>query len=276
MRQLVFNLAIHGVGRALLARDIAFGWARVNWRIDPKAAGVSRHRIASGKNTLDAVLVKPAKTEARASLLLCHGIGETVQRWHKVQQLLAANGIASLVFDYSGYGRSSGVFGAEQSEADAIAAFHFLKELLPSLPVSVLGFSLGSGVAAAILPQVEARSLLLCAAYTSIRDAAESAGLPKWLIPGVPPIWRAADVLCASKVPLMIVHGEHDRLFPTEMADQLKACSTSCAELILVPGLTHNEPFHRPTIEYWGPIISFLDALEQADGVQEQPSLQGR
>ncbi len=276
MRQLVFNIAIHSVGRVLLARDIAFGWARVNWRIDPKAAGVSRHRIASGRNKLDAVLVKPVGSEVRAGLLICHGIGETVQRWHKVQQLLAANGIVSLVFDYSGYGRSSGVFGAKQSEADAIAAFHFLKEQLPSLPASVLGFSLGSGVAAAILPHVEARSLLLCAAYTSIRDAAQSAGLPKWLIPGVPPIWRAEDALRASKVPLMIVHGEDDKLFPTAMADQLKACCNSCAEMILVPHLGHNEPFHRPTIEYWGPIISFLEALERSDDFQEQPSLPGQ
>ena len=46
---------------------------------------------------LDAVLVTPDANGARASLLICHGIGETVEHWLAVQQLLAANGVASLV-----------------------------------------------------------------------------------------------------------------------------------------------------------------------------------
>jgi len=258
VRQLIFNLTIHGVGRALEARDLAVGWAKLNWHIDPGAGGVSRHQIASGRNKLDAVLVKPASSPPRAGLLICHGIGETVQRWHGVQQLLAANGIASLVFDYAGYGRSTGVFGAKRSERDAIAAFEFLREQLPSLPVSLLGFSLGSGVAAAILPRVEARSLLLCAAYTSIRDAAHSVGMPRWMTHGVPPIWRAEDVLRVCEVPVFIVHGDKDRLFPTAMAKQLNECCNSSAEMVLVPQLTHNEPFHRPTMAYWGLIVAHL------------------
>ncbi len=261
VRQLIFNLTIHGVGRALLARDLAVGWARLNWHVDPKAIGVSRHLIASGRNQLDAVLVQPASSPARAGLLICHGIGETVQRWHAVQQMLAANGIASLVFDYAGYGRSTGVFGAKRSERDAIAAFEFLREQLPALPVSLLGFSMGSGVAAAILPRVEARSLLLCAAYTSIRDAARSVGVPKWLTHGVPPIWHVEDALRVCEVPVFIVHGDKDRLFPASMAKELSACCSPTAEMVLVPQLTHNEPFHRPTMAYWGLIVSHLLAL---------------
>ena len=99
MRQLIFNLTIQGVGRGLLLRDIVFGWASVNWRIDPNQSGpndprVSRHSIPSGHHTLDGVLVTPASSPPLASVLICHGIGETVQRWHSVQRLLAAKGVA--------------------------------------------------------------------------------------------------------------------------------------------------------------------------------------
>jgi alpha-beta hydrolase superfamily lysophospholipase len=266
VRQLVFNLTIQSVGRLLLLRDLAFGWARVNWRIDPGAAGVSRHAIGSGKNVLDAVLVRPTKAPARAGLLICHGIGETVQRWQKVQQLLAAHGVASLVFDYSGYGRSTGFFGAPESEQDAIAAFRFFEEQADGLPISLLGFSLGSGIATAILPRVPARSLVLGAAFTSLRDAARSTGVPGFLNFCVPPIWRAEDVLRSCTVPALIVHGERDRLFPVTMAAELGACCGSHAKVIIVPRLAHNEPFGKPTLGYWGLIIDHLLGEESAEG----------
>ena len=257
MRQLIFNLAVQSVGRVLLARDIVFGWASVNWRIDPSLVGVSRHRIASGKSTLDAVQVRPEGTP-RASVLLCHGIGETVQRWFGVQRLLATQGVSSLVFNYSGYGRSKGWFSPEQVERDAVAAFRFLEEQVSPMPVSLLGLSLGSAVVTATLPRVNAKSLVLCAAFTSIRDAAHSIGIPRWLGFGVPPIWRAADVLAKCDVPVLVVHGERDRLFPVAMARELATCCATPARVIVVPGLKHNDPFHHPTLEYWGQIVEFL------------------
>jgi hypothetical protein len=30
------------------------------------------------------------------------------------------------------------------------------------------------------------------------------------------------------------------------------------AELLLVRGIGHNEPFYKPDLSYWGPIISWL------------------
>ena len=265
VRQFVFNVAVQSIGRAMLARDVAFGWAKIAWEVDPDAAGVSRHRIQSGRNHLDAILVQPIAEPAKAAVLICHGIGETVQRWHAVQQLLAANGVASLVFDYAGYGSSKGFFSAKQSERDAVAAFHFLAAKVSPLPVSLLGFSLGSGVAAAIVPRVPASGLLLCAAFTSIRDAARSLGMPRALLSGVPPIWKAEDALRASETPVLIVHGERDRLFPTRMAEQLSACCGASSRVILVPELGHSDPYHRPTAAYWRLIIDYLLSRGRAD-----------
>ena len=96
---------------------------------------------------------------ARAAVLLCHGIGETVEQWFGVQQLLAAHGVASLVFDYSGYGKSRGRVDWDQFELDTMAAFATLQKLAPRMPHSVLGFSLGSGVAAATINKLRAHRL---------------------------------------------------------------------------------------------------------------------
>jgi pimeloyl-ACP methyl ester carboxylesterase len=191
-------------------------------------------------------------------LLICHGIGETVEHWLGVQQLLAADGVASLVFDYSGYGRSSGFFNAKQCEQDAVSAFVHLQKLTGPLPVSVLGFSLGSGIAAALTSRVPMHRLMLCAAFTSLRKATVSVGIPRFFALSVPPIWDAEIALADCPVPVLVVHGEKDRLFSVQMAEELTNYCGSQSELVIVPKLSHNEPFYRPTFSYWGRITSWL------------------
>ena len=188
-----FSFAISCISRFMILRDRALGWTkrgRVPTGIHERA---SRHAIPSAAHVLDAVFVEPVRIPAHAAILLCHGIGETVEQWFGVQQLLAANGVASLVFDYSGYGKSTGKPHWEQFELDAIAAFAALEKLAPKLPVSVLGFSLGTGVATATIDRLAAHRLILCEAFTSFRGATVSIGIPRRAFPS-----RAAHLACAS------------------------------------------------------------------------------
>ena len=78
-RQLIFGFAITLIGRILVLRDRLLGW--VSWRRDVSsfAPGISQYTISSGKYLLDAVLVRPDSAPVQASILICHGIGETVQ-----------------------------------------------------------------------------------------------------------------------------------------------------------------------------------------------------
>jgi alpha-beta hydrolase superfamily lysophospholipase len=216
----------------------------------------ARLKISSGKNLLDAVFVEPAANPARAALLLCHGIGETVQHWFPVQRLLAANGVASLVFDYSGYGRSTGRPNSAQFDLDALSAFQTLRRLTHPLPISILGFSLGSGPAAAIVNAAAPDSLVLCGAFTSFRDALHAIGLPARLAPLVPPLWSAQHSLRDCRVPVLVVHGQNDRLFPIQMARDLASCCPGPVELLIAPNLAHNQLFRKPDLSFWGPIIA--------------------
>lgn len=258
VRYRIFNLAITATGRFLVSRNRLhdlFGSAKSLKGCDAVA---SRHTIQSGQHTLDAVLVKPGANAPQASVLICHGIGETVEQWRGVQQMLAVGGVASLVFDYSGYGCSAGSFNPSQSEQDAVAAFRCLEGLTAPLPVSVLGFSLGSGIVTAIVSRVPARRLVLCAAFTSLRKAAVSIGIPKPITLLAPPIWDAEEALRGCPVPVLVVHGDKDRLFPVRMATELVGFCSPQTKLVVVPGIAHNQPFRRPSLAYWGPVISWL------------------
>jgi pimeloyl-ACP methyl ester carboxylesterase len=255
-REFLFSVAITATGRLLLWRDRLLG--RLNRRGDDNSpdSAISRLSIESGNHLLDAVLVEPRPHSAQAGLLICHGIGETVEHYRRVQQILAANGVASLVFDYSGYGRSSGFFQSRQSEQDAVAAFRFLQSKMGDLPVSLLGFSLGSGIAAAVAEQLPVHCLVLCAAFTSLRKACRSVGIPSALSFLVPPIWDAEEALRGSVLPTLVVHGENDRLFPLRMAKELAGLCGAQAKLVRVAKLKHNQPFRRPEPSYWGEIIA--------------------
>jgi uncharacterized protein len=256
-QRLVFTAAVTCIARGAVLRDIALGrLRRMRRRAQEGTHPLSRHLIPSGDRELDAVMVKPHQAP-RAALLICHGIGEIVEYWIPVQHLLATKGIASLVFDYSGYGRSRGPVDWRRCEEDSVAAFEYLKAMAIA-PASLLGFSMGSGIATAILNRTMPERLVLCAAFTSFRDAACSMGVPRPCAVALPAIWGGEAALRAWRRPLLVVHGERDRTFPVAMARRLVEWGGPGAKLVVAPGHRHNEPFYRPQSAFWEPVADWL------------------
>ena len=270
-REWLFGLVAGTANRATVWRDKAKGWFR---EVDCGSSGgvdVSRHWIESGRGRIDGILVKPAGVEAKTAVLICHGIGEAVEHWHGVQRMLAAEGAASLVFDYVGYGRSRGRATSRQCERDAVAAFEFLEKMVPGREIAVLGFSMGSGVALGILDRVKPGALVLAGSFTSFEAAAISIGFPRQLRFLVPKIWRNDEALKAWARPLTIVHGDRDELFPVEMAQRLADGCGELAELIVVPGVGHAQPIYAPESSYWRMILSKMERGLAAGVAIEEP-----
>jgi alpha-beta hydrolase superfamily lysophospholipase len=243
--------------RALNLRDRILG--RVpSRRPDAPHLIASDHTFASGNSLLHAAYVEPTAHPVKSTVLICHGIGEVVSQWFPIQQILAQQGVASLVFDYSGYGRSSGSIHWTQCEQDTASAFQHLETLAPGRPISLLGFSLGSGVAAAVVNQLQIDRLVLCSGFTTFAEATHAVGVPRFLSRLVPPIWNAKETLCACERPILIVHSTADRLFPVQMAHELLSYCNGNAQLHLVSDAGHSDPFYKPQQSFWGPIITFL------------------
>jgi hypothetical protein len=212
--------------------------------------------FASGGRSLSGVWV--AGEDGAPAILLCHGIGETVGHWSAVQAFLHQRGVGSLLFNYSGYGKSSGRICAENCDEDLVSAYGELRRRVGiGGRVFVLGFSLGSGIAASGVGALDPppAGLFLCEAFTSFRDAVSATGMPFWVAQAFPDIWNTVDAVRALRLPVWVVHSDGDRLFPVEMARRIASACIERGELVVVSGLTHNEPYLRPTDAYWGPIV---------------------
>jgi alpha-beta hydrolase superfamily lysophospholipase len=252
MQNLVFTIAVTLIARIFFLRDKILGRFRCMQEVE--GVRVVHHRIQRGSYTLDSAFVTPVD-RPRAALLICHGIGEVVDNWRAAQQLLAQHGAASLVFDYSGYGKSGGAMNWKSCEDDAVSAFAFLETLVPGIPISLLGFSMGSGVARAILSRVSPSRLILCSAFTSFRDAACVLGLPRLLQGVLPPIWSARETLADCAIPVVVVHCSRDQAFPVSMARELASHCCADTTLVIVPGQVHNEAFYDPKLSYWNHVL---------------------
>jgi alpha-beta hydrolase superfamily lysophospholipase len=248
----LLSVGISLVSRALLVRDAARGVVRRMRQPEPR----EKFFFASGGRRLAAVWV--AGPEGTPVILLCHGIGETVGHWGAVQAYLRERGVGSLVFNYSGYGKSTGRICTENCDADFVSAYAELRRRVGTdARVFVIGFSLGSGIAASgvggLVPPLD--GLFLCQAFSSLREAMQSAWVPARIARAFPNIWDTVEVVRTLHLPICVVHSDGDGLFPVAMAQQIVDACGERGELVIVPGFSHNEPYLKPTDAYWGPIV---------------------
>jgi uncharacterized protein len=122
MRDHVLSVALDVIGRVFLRRDRQNG--EMQRLLDAFAFEQTRLTIRSGSRDLSAVYVRAS--DDAPLFLICHGIGEQVEYWSGVQKLLKTMGTSSLVFNYSGYGASTGPVSAAHCEEDAIADYRKL------------------------------------------------------------------------------------------------------------------------------------------------------
>jgi hypothetical protein len=253
MRQALLTLLLNATSRLLLRSD------RMNGIMEQmlSAFTFARERlvIPSGKRGLSAVYVSAG--EDTAAVLICHGIGELVEYWGRVQGLLKGMGVSSLVFNYSGYGTSTGHLSTAHCEEDAIAA---CRELAGRghRSIVLLGFSLGSGVGGAVASRVDIEGLVLCEGFSTLREGAMAMGFPRWVTRMVPDAWDTVLGVSALEKPVLVVHSDVDGLFPLSMAQRVAEACGPRGQLIVINGVSHNAPIFAPTEDYWKPIAAWV------------------
>ncbi|HEV8269547.1 MAG TPA: alpha/beta fold hydrolase, partial [Thermoanaerobaculia bacterium] len=223
--------------------------------------------IQSGERRLRAffVHVPPRPSKRPRAVLLLHGNGETISQWVRAQKVLADSGVSSLVFDYSGFGDSTGVPTSERVSEDGRAAYGELVRRMPpdSLRVAY-GLSLGAAVVLKIAPALDPppSGVVVWGAWPSAREVVKRLHTaPAWLVPLLPNAFDNPTAARDVKVPLLVLHGSEDKIATADDGKRI-AGAASHGRLVEVPGGTHNAPHETPDTRSWKPVIDFFDELE--------------
>jgi len=152
---------------------------------------------------------------------------------------LTADGTGLLALCYRGYGGSTGAPTEDGLIRDAEAAYDFARARYPAKRIVLFGESLGTAVAVALGANHEIGALILDAPFTSAAEVGAAA------YPFAPVRWfmkdkfRSDERIGRVSAPLLVLHGEEDRIVTIRFAEMLFALAREPKRFVRFPGGGH-------------------------------------
>ena len=156
---------------------------------------------------------------------------------------IISDGTGLVALSYRGYAGSSGQPSEQGLLLDAATAYAFTIGRYNTNQIVVWGFSLGTGVAVALVADHPAGKLILEAPYTSTADVASSI----WLFRAVPIRWlmrdqfRSDERIARVMAPLLIMQGSRDLAIPVALGERLFALAHEPKRFVRFPGGGHDD-----------------------------------
>jgi len=205
--------------------------------------------------------------DATATVLLMQGnAGNRAQRV-PLARALAERRLATLMFDYRGYGDSSGKPSEDGLIADARTALDWLERRDGVDPQRIVYFgeSLGAAVAVALAVERPPAALVLRSPFTSMIDMGRLHYplLPvRWLLVDR---WASVDRIEQVHCPLLVVAGGADAIVPVGQSRALFERSPAIVRRFeLIEKADHNDLELLAGAQLLEAITSFLTAAEAA------------
>jgi len=176
-------------------------------------------------------------------VLVNHGNGGNIGSVKWIARNLLSAGVSVLVYDYRGYGLSKGDPTVETICSDGDAAYEFLIKNRGYHPENVIlyGQSLGCAVACHIGKDHRVAGLILQSGFASLRHVAyQRFPLLRTAPILVPDALDNQQILSHSTLPLLLIHGDRDRVVPFSNAEDLYKSAAGVKRLVVCPNAGHN------------------------------------
>jgi hypothetical protein len=233
-----------------------------NWMLTPSRLGLEAEEVHLAPETgvqLHAWFF--SRPDPLASLLFCHGnAGNVSHRLENVFHLLQT-GFQVLLFDYRGYGHSTGQPSEKGLYRDAVSAWTHLVERADteSAPRIIFGRSLGGAVAIELATRVQADGLIVESTFTSIRTLARLVlPLP---MPELPVKYDSLSKIGQLDMPLLAIHGTRDELIPFADGQALFEAAPEPKAWYPIPGAGHNDTYVTGGEAYFQRLAAFASEL---------------
>lgn len=222
-------------------------------------------------------------------VVLCHGYFGNRESMLAYLAFLHAGGYAALLFDFRAHGWSDGrrvTFGVtEPRDLKAVLAWVQARPETSRLPLFLLGESMGAAVSLLVAAQTpRVRAVVADSGFARFDGAVEGRltlalgeTLGKLIAPptrrvgerilgvGTHRIAPEEAIRQIAPRPVLLIHGEQDRLIYPSHAHRLYAASGGCAQLWIVPEARHVQAVHVAD-GYGERVVHFLNqALPRAD-----------
>ncbi|WP_292988301.1 alpha/beta hydrolase [Nitrosomonas sp.] len=199
--------------------------------------------------------------DAVGTVLLFHGNAGNISHRLDYLPMFRALRLNTLMFDYRGYGRSSGTPTEKGTYEDAIAAWQFLTESkgIASQEIVLYGESLGGAVAAWLAVQQNPAMLVLASVFTSVPDLAETIYpfLPVRTIARFD--YNTLKYLESINCPVLVAHSPHDEIVPFSHGRHLFHAAAEPKQFLTLAG-GHNNGFIFMREEWINALGSFITA----------------
>lgn len=197
--------------------------------------------------------------DAFATLLLFHGNAGNISGRVETLRRLHPLGINIFIFDYRGYGQSTGSPTEEGLYKDTEAVWQYLvrERSIPPSELIMHGRSLGGGPATWLCERVECAALILESTFTSIPDAGayHYPYLPVRLLARIEFDNLSRIVRC--RCPILVMHSPDDDIIPFEQGERLFEAAPDPKKFMELSG-RHNERHAEAHHRYLAGMSAFL------------------
>jgi uncharacterized protein len=198
---------------------------------------------------------------ARNTILLCHGNGGNIgDRLDKIK-LLHGLGLSVFIFDYRGYGLSSGKPSEKGLYLDAQAAYEYLMSLrqVKENRIIIYGESLGSVAALDLASRRHPAAVIVEGAFSNAADMA------KIIYPRLPSFlfWNRFDSMrkiVKVSSPVLFFHSRDDEVAPFVLGEKLYNAFSGSRRFVELTG-GHNDAFLGSKDIYLKELAEFIRGL---------------
>lgn len=192
-------------------------------------------------------------------ILFFHGNAGNISHRLENIRLLLEQKLQVFIFDYRGYGKSSGRPSEKGIYRDGLQAYDYLVEArhLPPSRIILFGRSLGAAVAIEVALKKDARSIIIESAFTSTKDMAKTMSLFRLFSRFLPPNYNNLEKIAHVSIPKLIIHGEEDEIVPFSMGQKLFTASKAPKYFIGLEKAGHNDTYLVGGEKYFQTIAAF-------------------
>ena len=185
----------------------------------------------------------PPRESAGPVVLIAHGRSANISTRAPIMRRLGADGFGVLMFDYRGYGASSGHPSETTLTEDTLTAYDWLRRqgIAPDRLV-LIGQSLGDAPAARAAAARPVAALVLVSPFTSLPEAGAERcpWLPLRLLHWGRNRYEVAAPLAAVRAPLLLVASRVDGMVPMANSRRLAAAAGGRVRWIVDDRLPHD------------------------------------